>query len=526
MRQKTFLKAGLFLLLISLFYSCEKDLYEEALIPANGKVKADVMHLSDVKWINPNAYEAYSKIHLKSTRPKSSTAKEMYGVDVDTTKILYLEKEDGYKSFTFTVKQEEEAQHYLKNLIISIKPDGEMYAFLAKYDLNKALEEVNQQQIKDEINNLEFFRISLTTYDYRDEICISIGTWVSVPKCEGELVTPEESPRCFNSDGTRAYITVFIGTTACSGGGGGPSPIGPDPHPPVPPTNPGPPSPGNLGGGDGTHTGTGTSPGSTGTNPDGNNPDPTENQPITTAPWMEGDDGPDPPTPCDQLNDLTKTTNANIKPNIDWLKTKLNGPNVVENGVEFSKGLDPATGDPVYTNNNIVSANNANVPIMTGGNHYGGAHTHPNNGHPMLSFGDLVVLRDLYQNAKPSSKTEVTFILVCKTSIVPYTIKTYAIKVDDINSLISEINLRLSNPAYSSLPTEDDKVNAEVKRQAGIYDKCNGEYEKSFLQQFGSFGISLYKADDYVDNWKKLDLGTNPDPTAPNQLIVTEAPCN
>lgn len=42
--------------------------------------------------------------------------------------------------------------------------------------------------------------------------------------------------------------------------------------------------------------------------------------------------------------------------------------------------------------------------------------------------------------------------------------------------------------------------------QAKIYAKSNGELEKSFLDQFKDFGISLYKADATTSSFSKLAL--------------------
>ena len=56
------------------------------------------------------------------------------------------------------------------------------------------------------------------------------------------------------------------------------------------------------------------------------------------------------------------------------------------------------------------------------------------------------------------------------------------------------------------------------------YDKCNGEYEKTFLQNISSTGISVYNASNNLDSWDKLGLST-PNPSNPNNLNVIQTPC-
>ncbi len=53
------------------------------------------------------------------------------------------------------------------------------------------------------------------------------------------------------------------------------------------------------------------------------------------------------------------------------------------------------------------------------------------------------------------------------------------------------------------------------------YDNNRNQLEKSFLQQFALYGVSLYKAtDDSLNNWNKLELSTS------TPLTVQSIPCN
>lgn len=524
MKQKKLLIRLSMLLMVPLILSCEKDLYDDAMAKDKVTFKSNIYRLSDLKAFYPEVYSTYKQAITKPILRGGPLAKEMYGFDVDTASILYLEKEDGYKSYTFEIKELSKVQDYLDNLVISTTADGKTEVFHVKYDLYKTIDEVQQQVKEEDVKEVSFERISLTTFGYRGEFCASFGIWIPVPNCTGDVMSQGEQPGCFNSDGTRAEHLTFVGVTYCSGPSGSVDSAGPT-APPGPPPGPGPapgPQPGgNSGGADPTDPS--SPPVSTPIPDDGNNDDADPNQPISTAPWAAGDEPPT-ETPCEGLKDLSKK--ANLKPNIDWLKSNVNNPpNDREWGVEMRKENDYNTGDPVYINENKISPNNSSIRLAYGDRQYAVAHSHPKNGQPMFSFADVVLLRNLYLNALPSALNMVTMMLVCKND--EGITKTYSIKVDNIDNLVEEINLRLDNPAYADLPTEENKVKAEVEQQAIVYKHAAGQYEKSFLQQFSGFGISLYSAaDEFLLNWDKLDLGTNPDSTSQNSLIVIPTPCN
>jgi len=221
--------------------------------------------------------------------------------------------------------------------------------------------------------------------------------------------------------------------------------------------------------------------------------------------------------PCEQMRALTDVTKTgNMKPSVDWLKGKVMAAvNKVEHGIEVKKVMNP-DGTYRYEYTQVSSVDEFSVPLSTGSSYIGGAHSHPKNGYAMFSFGDVKFLRNAYDEASPSRKQDVFCIMVAKDN--SGNVNAYAIKVDDFATLDRKVNEVWNNPKYNAY-TEIDKLDLIHTDQAYKYHNSKGALEESFLQQFGSFGISIYKADDALKQWNKLTLNT-----ATNR--VTQTPCN
>ncbi|WP_286968335.1 hypothetical protein [Flavobacterium sp. UBA4854] len=95
---------------------------------------------------------------------------------------------------------------------------------------------------------------------------------------------------------------------------------------------------------------------------------------------------------------------------------------------------------------------------------------------------------------------------------------TYAIKVDNIGVLNDKVNQVWNNPKFIG-KTDDEKIKIIHKDQGYKYRDSKGALEESFLQQFGSFGISLYKADNSMSKWNKLTLNTTTNKTIQTPCI-------
>ena len=230
--------------------------------------------------------------------------------------------------------------------------------------------------------------------------------------------------------------------------------------------------------------------------------------------------------PCEELKKLVNSTrvNGSIKTNVDLLKAKVNSnDNTSEISFDTEKHMN-SDETYTYTNTNRTGLT-ATAPIYTGHHFIGGGHNHPKQGVPMFSFEDVQTFRDIYRETFPSNRNEVYLILVCKDN--NGVTKTYALKVDDYDALNNEVDAVWYDPKYAEYTEENNQRIDQIKRLQGKkYDKCGGQYEKSFLQQFGGYGISMYQAtNEALTTWSKLELG-NGNPLDPSQLTVNSNPCN
>lgn len=225
----------------------------------------------------------------------------------------------------------------------------------------------------------------------------------------------------------------------------------------------------------------------------------------------------DPKNPCDQIKDLLNykpNDPSSMKANINWLKTKVNATvNSKECGVEIKKLMNP---DETYRYefNQVLSADQFSVPLTTGFSYVGGLHSHPADGYAMFSYQDVRFLLEAYDGASDSRKGEVFNSVVCKDNAGNTNV--YMIKIDNVDALRTQVNAVWNDPNYTKFTAEKDRINAIHKDQAKLYYQSKGQLEKSFLVQFASFGITMYKADAGLNNFNKLNL---------NNSTLTTIPC-
>ena len=222
--------------------------------------------------------------------------------------------------------------------------------------------------------------------------------------------------------------------------------------------------------------------------------------------------------PCKDLADLSKPNSGDIKPELDWLKTKLN--ETKEFGVEFEKKLN-YNGDIVYPKTEKESDESNHVELSYGGNVIGAAHSHPANiTFAIPSYGDLKWLEILLSNTPPFRQKDVFTMIVCKDKAG--TISTYAIKITSFSEFTAKINEIWDSSKYSG-KSKEQKLDAINDLQKIECSKTNGQYdqlEKSFLEMYAGFGFDILKAtDDNLDNWETLKL----DNTQPSG--VKSIPC-
>ncbi|WP_296148613.1 hypothetical protein [uncultured Flavobacterium sp.] len=414
----------------------------------------------------------------------------LYGFYIDTEKILLIEKA-GYYSYTIPIKRDAE-NGKVENLVLSFDVDGSFKSYLTAYSLTS--EEKNQLSEGEKVANLET-KTSIAALS--DNAASSGGS--------GGGIFHDANGNCFVVDhiwtdqsGTLSWSYVQIDCPADSGGGdaGG--------------SNPGSGTGSNPGGWPGNYPDPGgyENPGGGGSSENGGE--------VLTEPVLPNASE----MPCVQLKRLFSNSpgEPNLKPEIAWLQGKLDV--TVENGVQVKKAVN-FEGDMVYTPTRRESESNFHVLLGQGPLFVGWLHTHPKNTYGMFSFGDLKFLRSGYDSATPNRKPEIFTMIVCRDPVNPTIINTYALKIDDINALGTKVDAVWNNPDYTSLLNEKERLDAIHEVQSEKYKKSNNQLEKSFLQQFGGFGVSLYKADSNLTSWSKLELSTTP-----GDLTVTQTPCN
>jgi hypothetical protein len=222
--------------------------------------------------------------------------------------------------------------------------------------------------------------------------------------------------------------------------------------------------------------------------------------------------------PCSEINallDYNSTETSSLKGGISWLKDKVNAPvNNKEAGVEVKKVMNPDETFK-YEFTQVLSNEQFSVEMSTNYDNVGGLHSHPSDGYAMFSFQDIRFLLSVYDGASSSRKQEAFNGLVCKDALG--NTSTYMLKIENIESLRTQIKSVWNDPNYTKFQNEDERIKAIHKDQAKIYAKSNGNLEKSFLEQFKDFGIVLLKADATTNNFDKLTL---------NNSTVTPTPCN
>ena len=452
---------------VLLQFGCSKDFYDEPL--SGSEYKISKVAISDPLVFNN--YKLMQEIQKIKQRQENFCISNriihdtINGFYFDDENGLLIEKDNGYKSFTFAIYRDAPSNK-LENIVFSLKQDNEYEPFLSKYTLTE-----QQWQMLDNGQTPQF---SANEMDI-----IPLNSSASA-KCGWNL------EQHLNVAGT-CYIMEWT-YTECGGGGDG-----------------------NTTGGNnnGSSNGTGGSGGIKDNDPSPNSPATgILTSPVGTNPHGgAGGNGNDltPPNPCEKLKNLFDPAKANIKPNI------LNDlqPNIAvnpsgEKGVSLSQN---SAGE--FTNNIIPPVPLPPLFIPTYSDFYSAIHTHPLDTSPMFSWSDVVVLNSLNNHAAPHNQGLASFLLVCQDDNDDF--QTYAI-VFDPDSLNNTIDQFMNNP---------ENIGCTVKEIAGMMDKKLGEeydkeynspnpnYERSFLKFMSSSNVSLYKANSTLTNWSKLTLSNN-----------------
>ena len=232
---------------------------------------------------------------------------------------------------------------------------------------------------------------------------------------------------------------------------------------------------------------------------------------------------------CEKLKDQMNPAKQNIKPKLNWLKNLVINENEIEYASDFLRQtvFNPNGEDTYsYSNTQIIGGDGyVNIP----GNNLsvGAAHCHTEKGYSIFSFADLEVLLTMHENSSESRRDDQVYMLVCKNHNDTDNPLVYAIKVNEYLKLKAGFDSVWDNPKYQ-VPTtnnpakdKDTKMKKIHKLLRQQYDDNKDNLEKFFLEKFADFGISLYKADDSLNNWNKLELANGSAGTS----IVASKPC-
>lgn len=211
--------------LLITFFGCQKDSINDHNQQINFKVQT--LSFKKLQSLNFKAARFVEEFNNKSIEEGlSARTTEIYGKTVDTVSINYLEKDDGYSSTTLKVKNDSIGLNHFENMVIENYPNGSQSVKLIKYNLTKSVELIDStDELNNSISSSEVSVYSNQANSFSRLDCIEVGYYKEVDKCEGQLVTPENEPWCFNDDDTPATITIFVtideDCTWVSGGGGG-----------------------------------------------------------------------------------------------------------------------------------------------------------------------------------------------------------------------------------------------------------------------------------------------------------------
>ena len=207
---------------LSIFQSCSPEevvLQNESLTKSRDYSFKKINFL-ELKKINNQAFIESAKLKNVVASDKNKTSNSTFNYDIDLQNIQYVKRANDDETFSFRIFQVPTAT-FQQNIIVEFKKNEEPQSYLVTYYLNKQVNQIN--------NSNDFIRAikSTSTVKIENQLkthrttsggCLQVGYYEEVDACEGNLDT---SPRCYNSDGTRATINVFkVIDSACSTGGG------------------------------------------------------------------------------------------------------------------------------------------------------------------------------------------------------------------------------------------------------------------------------------------------------------------
>lgn len=430
----------------------------------NEKNNVHKVNLKDLPFLQ----ESINREKSKSSNAKNSA--ESYFDKIVPENIIEITDQQGLKNYTFALNFRE--QDTLINLNAKETTDGYTYS-LIKYTTSNL-----DQWIYDILeNNQSSITPEISTESLDSKTAYSVNCIQVTLTCPSGMHDGSNMGAC-NFSYDQWLLTIDV--TNCPGGGGGyDTDIG-----------------------EGIPTGDNNNP----VNTSGSGGGGGGSGPIITSPNIALD------TPCKRLKRLSDATNQNIAASIQTLKDKVNANTAIEWGFNFGKvspigisyTFSQDIADNLFTYNNVMVQGTANsVDMLFGENYIGSAHCHTLNGMNLFSWKDVFNLSLTYNATTTNKKRDAVMILVCNNAYSANAPNVYAIKVDNIATLGAKLAADLANSKYAAATQEEiiDNIHKEMSKTF-----LNPNAEKDFLNKFSSYGISLYRANETLDDWSKLTL--------------------
>ena len=214
----------LFVLLFVVFYSCEKDLYDEAFNVENSK-KANVT-TSTLKEVfkNEDFVLSYKKIPKKKASSSSefsrTTFEENNGFTIIDAPVKIVDR-DGVVTYTLLIERDNNVDGKLENLVLFSQPQNNEIGYVIKYNSFRE-DELTEEEVNDNgISEIE----GILTEDNAEGRILYISYWVSHcvvgvndgGYCGGNSSNPYFTHNCGHwEDGF-----IYIGDDSNFEGGGG-----------------------------------------------------------------------------------------------------------------------------------------------------------------------------------------------------------------------------------------------------------------------------------------------------------------
>jgi hypothetical protein len=471
------------------FWQCQKEEFETTAPQNKNSLNISVVHGDHVFQESPLLRAKVTSLKKKNTAARLTSSLYNFSIDEEHVQII---TGDDYTQYTFNIERENPTPNLLENYVCKIYTDGEVFQYLMGYPYtigqngiayqmqNSTIEAISDGDIVVTTAGRGFppgcvpeFLYEILTYECTNYSCSGDGRHMPGEECP--CGTPI-SPKC-----NQPYTNCGWITTAVYGGCGG----------------------GGSTGGDGGFTPpAGGGSGGSGTT--------TPVDPVVTVPFEIK-----PKSPCVILQELMNPTKQNIVPEINWLKNLLINGTTIEHSSSFNK----------KTNQNIRNSGTpTDVTILYGSEYVGSVHLHPISGYPIFSWADLRMLLNTRGGANAENFMNVTLMIVTPNPNDPTNPNVYALFIQDSQELLDQLNNMwfasrfTTNGVTDSDATKLQKIHAEMGIQ---YQNNKNNLEAYFLEYISNFGISLYKANNNVTSWSKLELSN-----LSGTQIAFPNPCN